>query len=84
MNKAAKDKLYHLQRKFGPGNTAPWKRVAVEELHLSKTYLRDKSYREQFREELGLHQLVESQKAPWFVNLEKLAVYLDKCERATL
>lgn len=81
MNKSAKDKLYHLQRKYGPGNVAPWDKVATEELHLPASYIKRKDYRERFTD-LGLHQLTPSQKAPWFVNLQKLAMYLDKRERA--
>ena len=80
LSQSAKDKLYHLQRKYGPGNSAPWVQVATEELYLSKTYIRVKSYREQFADVLGLHQLVKTQKQPWFVNLEKLAAYLDRRE----
>lgn len=81
MTKTSKDLLARLQRKYGNGERAPWRDIATQELHLPKTYLRDKSYRDQLAGDLGLHQLVSSQKAPWFVSLEKLAVYLDKRER---
>lgn len=72
------DTLYQLQRKYGTGNKAPWKQVAVEDIGLPKIFVKDKSYREQFRDILGLYQPYQSQKAPWFVELDKLAKYLDK------
>jgi len=72
------DTLYHLQRRYGSGNRAPWKQIAFDELGLPQAYVRDASRREQFRDALGLHQLYDSQKAPWFANLEKVAKYIDK------
>ena len=72
------DTLYQLQRKYGTGNKAPWKQVAFEELGLPKAYVRDSARRERFKDALGLHQLFDSQKAPWFVELDKLAKYLDQ------
>lgn len=80
LSQSAKDKLYHLQRKYGPGNTAPWDRVAKEELHLTESYIKRKDYRDRFSD-LGLHQLVQSQKAPWFVLLDRLAMYVDQREK---
>lgn len=70
--------LYLLQRKYGPGNRGPWKQIAIEDLYLPQSYVRDKSYREQMRDEFGLHQLYQSQKAPWFADLEKVARYIDR------
>ena len=78
MTKTAKDLLARLQMKYGNGERAPWREVATEELHLPASYVSRKDYREQLAGDLGLHQLVSSQKAPWFVKLEKLAEYMDK------
>ena len=73
--------LYLLQRKYGPGNRGPWRQVATEDIGLPMSYVRDKAYRDQVRDELGLHQLYASQKAPWFADLEKVARYIDRHAR---
>lgn len=77
------DTLAILQRKYGNGKRAPWKRVATEELHLAAYKIRVKEKREEWSVVLGLHQLDDSsQKSPWFASLPKLAEYLDNIERA--
>lgn len=74
------DTLYHLQRKYG-AQDVEWKTVAVSELGLTERTAREKSYREQYASALGMWQKRDSQKAPWFVDLKKLADYLDTRKR---
>ena len=80
MTKTAKDLLARLQMKYG--NQPLWSRIAREELLLPESYVTRAEYRERYRSgevaDLGLHQPYESQRAPWLVNLTKLAEYLDK------
>lgn len=72
------DTLYHLQRKYGHKDPS-WDQ-AREELGLPDSYRRS-VYREQFKAVLGMYQLHPSIRADWFVDLKKLADYLDARKR---
>jgi len=74
------DTLYHLQRKYNVPDVE-WKIIAVSELGLTERTAREKSYREQYASALGMWQKRDSQKAPWYVDLKKLAAYLDAQKR---
>lgn len=76
MTKSAKELLARLQRKYG--NEPYWKRVCREELLLPDSFWKRADHREQYRDDLNLSQPYQSQRAPWIVDLEKLAIYMDK------
>ena len=83
MTKTAKDLLARLQMKYG--NQPLWSRIAREELLLPDSHITRADMREKYINgeiaDLGLYQRYKSKRAPWFVNLEKLAEYMDKCQR---
>lgn len=74
------DTLYNLQRKYG-AQDPDWKTVAIQHLNMTERMAREASIREQYRSALGLWRVRDSQKAPWLVDLKKLAAYLDAQKR---
>lgn len=74
------DRLYHLQREYG-AQDPEWIEVAKRHLNMSESQAKKAHIREQYKQALGLWQTRDSQKAPWLVNLKKLASYLDGRER---